>query len=845
MALLIGLVASNVFAAEIASVFRYPVGDENGDGWLENRKGVQWLREYDYEGSCGVTKHPGVDFNKDGTSGDDDLGQPVYAVANGQVVKSYYESGSTWGNLILIRHVLPNGELIFSLYGHLDTRMVSDENLVTIGQQIGTVGKGIGLAAHLHFEIRKSSMNSKVASFFPCGDSGYDEAFVIRNYFNPETFIKIGRFLNQSSHITTKFVERYELKLGVPFQDVDGNIYVHDWNGVMIQNFQNNDETNRYGTDGQTALIYNSSQNKCWLVKEGCWGQYKTNNGAITYGAARSDEVPNWLDKTGAYGQAGKTYQSAQEFDLVVMLWDGQQVLVKPRQADFSIAGFQDVTPTPTFTPTPVPPTGDTGGGNHSDPAKPDKAPGTYVYTGNEKPVYVTFVNGVPRINFRGLEPFPELLQIAVVPTGNGRNPQPFSDRWFGKYEITQEQFIALLPEFQFYYANGQNLPVRDVTLNETQEFCARLNQSLNALGYHARVPTEDEWYTTARWGLRDDTIRYFDQDGWGNSGVIKRSLAQYLPGSYPYFNYQATARENYEVFSIPSWSVLDKPAWVSKLQPNPHNGIVGQLGNVSELTLSAQGTGVACGGAFFFQIDNIVDTAREAVGHDTRKSYVGFRILLETYTGPAPTPTMTPVPTSTWTPIMNTPTSTPIQTTMWTLVPVNTPTNTPSPTPIIGEHFVCTKFVLCRFLFFRDDTYFCLIRSGIPHNRNCVPYDIFLRYNEIEPFCIFAEFSYLHQDAQFLIIDYFNSEEVWRWHAEHPTPADLYWEQGYVQLRASYWGKFADPSNPQGLGVKTIGRHEIHLYILIGGQQYLVGKRPYEIFKQEGPNNYTFSLID
>ncbi|MDP3899679.1 MAG: M23 family metallopeptidase, partial [bacterium] len=288
MVLFIGLVASNVFAAEIANVFRYPVGDENGNGWLLNRRGLQWLDQWDYAGNCGLVYHPGTDFNKDGTSHDGDIGQPVYATANGAVIKSYYESGSSWGNLVLIRHYLPSGEVLFSLYGHLEKRLVSEGDDVAMGQQIGTVGKGIGLSAHLHFEIRKPILFNTAAKYFPCGQ---DQNFVKLRYFNPESFIKIGRFANMSSAITLKFVERYELKLGVPFQDVGGNIYVHDWDGIMIQNFKNDDETNRYGTDGQTALIYNDDQNKCWLIKEGFWGYYKQNNGPTDFGTPFTDEI--------------------------------------------------------------------------------------------------------------------------------------------------------------------------------------------------------------------------------------------------------------------------------------------------------------------------------------------------------------------------------------------------------------------------------------------------------------------------------------------------------------------------------------------------------------------------
>jgi len=318
MVLLIILVASNVFAAEIASVFRYPVGDENGNGWL-NDNGLKWLNEYNYEGNCGWVYHPGIDFNKDGTDHDGDIRQPVYATANGEVIKSYYENknGSTWGNLILIRHVLPNGELVFSLYGHLDARMVFDGNSVTYGQQIGTVGKGIGLDAHLHFEIRKENMSGYNASYFPCGQT---QDFVEQYYFNPEAFITshqsttnlVGKYPDSS--LSQPILSAYTTSannghpLGSPRDNNGGGVYVHNWNGVTLQDF--------YGTNtgfyhGYTSIIVSSDGISAYLLKEGFWDYYMNNNGPATFGPPFTDEITaEYADSpfinSGDYMQAGQ-----------------------------------------------------------------------------------------------------------------------------------------------------------------------------------------------------------------------------------------------------------------------------------------------------------------------------------------------------------------------------------------------------------------------------------------------------------------------------------------------------------------------------------------------------------
>ena len=81
-------------------------------------------------------------------------GQPIYAVADGEVIVSERLSGS-YGNYIIIMH--NNG--LFTLYAHGQdgSRTVSVGDTVRQGQQImrvGTTGNSTG--PHLHFEVRTS-----------------------------------------------------------------------------------------------------------------------------------------------------------------------------------------------------------------------------------------------------------------------------------------------------------------------------------------------------------------------------------------------------------------------------------------------------------------------------------------------------------------------------------------------------------------------------------------------------------------------------------------------------------------------------------------------------------------
>ncbi|MGN1297085.1 MAG: murein hydrolase activator EnvC family protein [Clostridia bacterium] len=91
--------------------------------------------------------HGAVDFGSAGING-----QPVYAVAGGEVIVSERLSGS-YGNYIIIMH--DNG--VFTLYAHGQdgSRTVSAGQRVTQGQQIMRVGStGNSTGPHLHFEVR-------------------------------------------------------------------------------------------------------------------------------------------------------------------------------------------------------------------------------------------------------------------------------------------------------------------------------------------------------------------------------------------------------------------------------------------------------------------------------------------------------------------------------------------------------------------------------------------------------------------------------------------------------------------------------------------------------------------
>lgn len=129
-----------------ADSFAYPVGAS--EIITESRDADLWYNAQDF----GENRHLGEDWNKT-TGGNTDCGEPVYAVADGQIVFAQ-DAGAGWGNVIIIKHSAPDGTRVQSLYGHLET-IVKTEGKIKKRKKIGTIGSANGrYLCHLHFEIR-------------------------------------------------------------------------------------------------------------------------------------------------------------------------------------------------------------------------------------------------------------------------------------------------------------------------------------------------------------------------------------------------------------------------------------------------------------------------------------------------------------------------------------------------------------------------------------------------------------------------------------------------------------------------------------------------------------------
>jgi Peptidase family M23 len=155
-----------------ASHFDFPLGNENG--------AMAYNAQYFTE-----NKHLGDDLN--GIGGENsDLGDPIYAIADGRVLLAR-EGGPGWGNVVIVLHAyLDNAErkYVQSYYGHVQDMLVRPGETVKRGQQIATVGTANGrYFAHLHFEMREF--------ITPFIGAGYRQD--TRGWINPTKFIEAHR----------------------------------------------------------------------------------------------------------------------------------------------------------------------------------------------------------------------------------------------------------------------------------------------------------------------------------------------------------------------------------------------------------------------------------------------------------------------------------------------------------------------------------------------------------------------------------------------------------------------------------------------------------------------------
>ena len=90
---------------------------------------------------------------------------------------------------------------------------------------------------------------------------------------------------------------------------------------------------------------------------------------------------------------------------------------------------------------------------------------------------------------------------------------------WLAKYEVTQEEWTAVMGSNPSDFSGCARCPVENVSWEDIQQFSAHLNAVAGA--NHYRLPTEAEWEYAARAGTTADRYGDLDEVAWwsGNSG--------------------------------------------------------------------------------------------------------------------------------------------------------------------------------------------------------------------------------------------------------------------------------------------------------------------------------------
>ena len=132
---------------------------------------------------------------------------------------------------------------------------------------------------------------------------------------------------------------------------------------------------------------------------------------------------------------------------------------------------------------------------------------------------------------------------------------------YFGKYEVTQAQWRAIMGYNPSYFRGDISLPVEKVSWNECQEFIEKLNAcaEVKQAGITFRLPTEEEWEYACRAGstgeyglLADGREGTIDEMGWyeDNSDDKTHPVGQKKPNAWGLYDmygnvYEWTASAN------------------------------------------------------------------------------------------------------------------------------------------------------------------------------------------------------------------------------------------------------------------------------------------------------------
>lgn len=181
--------------------------------------------------------HLGADYWSGG--GCTDLGQPVYAVADGEVVEIVDSLGS-YLDVVVVRHDVPDVGNVYSMYGHIARDdSLSEGEMVMRRQQIGVIDDVLAYFSpcHLHFELLNESAFTNGPFCNGCAAAGYsvspgyDRQTGVQEQTHPTTGDRYLNVLNDGIDenwwfFTDEFIDaRLDVECGVPDFEVASSSY--------------------------------------------------------------------------------------------------------------------------------------------------------------------------------------------------------------------------------------------------------------------------------------------------------------------------------------------------------------------------------------------------------------------------------------------------------------------------------------------------------------------------------------------------------------------------------------------------------------------------------------------
>ena len=122
---------------------------------------------------------------------------------------------------------------------------------------------------------------------------------------------------------------------------------------------------------------------------------------------------------------------------------------------------------------------------------------------------------------------------------------------FLGKYEVTQEQWLAVMGSNPSRMVIGPKQPVERVNWDDCQQFLQKMNQRYGKSGMRFSLPSEAQWEYAARGGNTTRVLSHEDPDyvqsyGWigCNSGNEPHPVGQKKPNPWGLYDMQGNVAE-------------------------------------------------------------------------------------------------------------------------------------------------------------------------------------------------------------------------------------------------------------------------------------------------------------